>query len=369
MAAVDDNEQADNRLATVVIGAGQAGLSAAYHLRRLGFAPWADYVVLDSNDRPGGAWQHRWPSLTMADVNGVTALPGLPVPQSSPSEPARDVVAAYFADYENRFELPVLRPVGVDRVADADTGDGSLVVRAGDLRWRARTIINATGTWDRPFWPSYPGMADFAGRQLHVHDYPGPEPFANSAVLVVGGGISAVQILAELVEVNATTTWVTRRPAVWRSEPFDREAGRQVVAAVDDRVRRGLPPSSVVANTGLIMRAQERRAAEHGAYRRQPMFSRLIRDGAQWIDGHTVQADVIIWATGFRPDIGHLAPLGLRTAAGGIRVEDTTATADPRVQLVGYGWSASTIGGNRAGRTAALQVRRQLAETPAAVAA
>jgi cation diffusion facilitator CzcD-associated flavoprotein CzcO len=369
MAAVDGDERADNRLATVVIGAEQAGLSAAYHLRRLGFVPWRDYVVLDSNDRPGGAWQHRWPSLTMGNVNGVAALPGLPVPQSSPSDPARDVVAAYFADYEDRFQLPVLRPTRVDRVEDAGAGDEALFVRAGDLRWRARTVINATGTWERPFWPSYPGMADFAGRQLHVHDYPGPELFADTSVIVVGGGISAVQILAELDAVHAKTTWVTRRPPVWRSEPFDREAGRQVVAAVDDRVRRGLPPSSVVANTGLILREQDRQAAADGVYRRQPMFSRIMPDGAQWPDGHTVQADVIIWATGFRPDIGHLAPLGLRTSAGGIRVEDTTATADPRVQLIGYGWSASTIGGNRAGRTAALQVRNQIAETPAAVAA
>lgn len=91
------------------------------------------------------------------------------------------------------------------------------------------------------------------------------------------------------------------------------------------------------------------------------MFSRITPSGVCWPDGRTARAAVIIWATGFRPDISHLAPLGLRTAGGGIRVEDTTAVADPRVQLVGYGPSASTIGANRAGRTAALQVRRQIA--------
>ena len=63
-------------LGSVVIGAGQAGLSASYHLRRLGI----DHVVLDANDAPGGAWQHRWDSLTMDDVHGVAALPDSEAP-------------------------------------------------------------------------------------------------------------------------------------------------------------------------------------------------------------------------------------------------------------------------------------------------
>lgn len=360
----------DHEYATVVIGAGQAGLSTAYHLRRLGLQPWVDYVVVDGNDHPGGAWQHRWPSLTMRDVHGVAALPGLEVPQSSPGRPARDVIAEYFADYEERFDLPVLRPVHVDAVTDDGPRSGSvLAVRAGDLSWRTRTVVNATGTWERPFQPTYPGGSEFLGQQLHVHDYPGPEPFAGTRVIVVGGGTSAVQMLSELDAVGATTTWVTRRPPLWRNEPFDRELGRQVVAAVDHRVRQGLPPDSVVSHTGLMLREQDRQAVAHGAYRRWPMFSRITPDGARWADGSTAHADVIIWATGFRPDIAHLAPLGLRTPSGGIRMNNTTAVADPRIQLVGYGPSASTIGANRAGRTAALQVQRQVTAAPAAVPA
>jgi cation diffusion facilitator CzcD-associated flavoprotein CzcO len=61
----------------VVIGAGQAGLSSAYHLRRLGIAPGRGFVVLDQNAQPGGAWQHRWPSLTLSTVNRIHDLPGL----------------------------------------------------------------------------------------------------------------------------------------------------------------------------------------------------------------------------------------------------------------------------------------------------
>ena len=98
-------------LDSVVIGAGQAGLSASYHLKRRGI----DHVVLDANDRPGGAWQHRWDSLTMSDVHGVAALPDSEPPARG-EERANVAVAGYFADYERVHDLPVLRPVRVDRV-------------------------------------------------------------------------------------------------------------------------------------------------------------------------------------------------------------------------------------------------------------
>ena len=81
----------------VVIGAGQAGLSASYHLRRLGL----DHVVLDADERPGGAWRHRWDSLTMADVHGVADLPDAPAPGGS-AERANVVVPAWFGGAEFR---------------------------------------------------------------------------------------------------------------------------------------------------------------------------------------------------------------------------------------------------------------------------
>jgi pyruvate/2-oxoglutarate dehydrogenase complex dihydrolipoamide dehydrogenase (E3) component len=84
-----------------------------------------------------------------------------------------------------------------------------------------------------------------------------------------------------------------------------------------------------------------------------------------WNDGRHVDADVILWATGFRPAIDHLTPLRLREPGGGIRVEGTRAVADPRIHLVGYGPSASTIGANRAGRAAVRDIRRLLAEQDA----
>jgi cation diffusion facilitator CzcD-associated flavoprotein CzcO len=334
---------------SVVVGAGQAGLSASYHLTRLGI----EHVVLDADDHPGGAWQHRWDALTMNDVHRVADLPGAAIPADTGAERANQFVPAYFAAYEERFGLPVERPVTVRRVHDEN---GLLVVESADATWTTRTLVNATGTWTRPFVPHYPGIETFAGEQLHTSDYPGPAHFRGRRVVVVGGGASAVQFIGALAPI-AHTVWVTRRQPVWIGREFTPEVGREVVALVEERVRKGLPPRSVVSVTGLQLREQEREAERLGAYAaRRPMFSSIEPGGVRWADGSFEAADIIVWATGFRPVIDHLGPLHLRSPLGGIQLDGTTAVADPRVQMVGYGPSASTIGANRAGRTAARNV-------------
>ncbi|MEV0586986.1 FAD-dependent oxidoreductase [Nonomuraea sp. NPDC050310] len=345
----------------VVIGAGQAGLSSAYHLRRLGVPA----VVLDAADGPGGAWRHRSPSLTMDKVHGVFDLPGLRrEPRDDGLLPASVVVPGYYAGYERDTGLEVVRPV---TVASVSRDGGLLAVRSDAGEWLARAVVNATGTWTRPYWPYYPGAPGFAGRQLHYAAYRGPAEFAGRRVVVVGGGASAMHVLSELAEVAAGTLWVTRRPPVWRGDDFGEEARREAVALVEARVRAGLPPQSVVSVTGLGSTPVVREAMARGALERQPMFSRILPYGVAWPDGRTAEADVIVWATGFRSALDHLAPLRLREPGGGIRLDGTQVVREPRVQLVGYGPSASTVGANRAGREAASRVRRLLAaETQAA---
>lgn len=342
-------------LDSVVIGAGQAGLSSSFHLTKRGI----QHVVLDANSRPGGAWQHRWDALTMHDVHRVADLPDEPIPDAADDDRANEFVPAYFSSYERQFDLPVIRPVQARAVRDVD---GLLRIESGDREWTARTIINATGTWSHPFIPYYPGAETFVGEQLHTVDYPGPEHFRGKRVLVVGGGASAVQFLGAIRPLT-DTLWVTRREPVWRTGEFNAEIGREVVAKVEERVRQGLPPRSVVSVTGLMLREQEREAERLGAYARRPMFARIEPDGVRWADGSFEHVDVILWATGFRPAIEHLAPLRLRSPRGGIQLDGTTAVADPRVQLVGYGPSASTIGANRAGRVAARGVAKWLASS------
>lgn len=339
------------------MGAGQAGLSAAYALHRAG----TDFVVLDADEGPGGAWQHRWASLRLERANGIVDLPGMPL-TGGPDERASVAMARYFGAYEREFALPVRRPVVVRRVTRTDDGF-ALATGAGD--WTARGLVNATGTWTRPFWPAYPGRADFTGQQLHAADFRDAAAFAGRHVLVVGGGISALQLLLEVAEVT-TTSWVTRRPPVWRTDDFTPDAGRAAVALVEERVRAGLPPGSVVSVTGLPVTAEVEAARARGLLEPLPVFDRMTPTGVAWdavagTPARTLDADVVLWATGFRAALDHLAPLHLRAPGGGIAVEGTRVVAEPRLHLVGYGPSASTIGANRAGRSAVRELLATLA--------
>jgi thioredoxin reductase len=343
----------------VVIGAGQAGLSSAYHLRQRGLEAGRGFVVLDQSPDAGGAWQFRWPSLTLSTVNRVHDLPGMAfsdaVDTSNDTVEAAVAVPRYFAAYEQHFGLNVYRPVKVKVVCPRGE---RFRVETDRQTFSARGIINATGTWESPYIPDYPGRERFKGRQLHTRDYRTAAEFAGQHVVIVGGGISAIQLLNEISEVT-TTTWVTRRPPLFRAGPFDQEAGRAAVKLVEDRVRQGLPPNSVVSVTGLprspLIEAMEAR----GVLKRLPMFSEITETGVRWDDGTEQRADVILWCTGFRSSLDHLAPLLLREPSGGILMGGRLATEvvkEPRIHLVGYGPSASTIGANRAGAAAASEL-------------
>ena len=353
----------------VVIGAGQAGLSSAYHLKKRGVAPNRGFVVLDQSPNPGGAWQHRWPSLTLNTVNRIHDLPGMRFSDAvdTADTAAKEVQAAvavpqYYAAYEKEFDLPVYRPVKVTVVCDR--GD-RFIIESDRLEVSTRGIINATGTWATPYVPEYPGADRFTGRQLHTKDYRTAAEFVGKHVIVVGAGISAIQLLDEISRVTSTT-WVTRRPPEFRSGPFNEEAGRAAVAIVEDRVRRGLPPQSVVSVTGLPVTPAIEAMRARGVLERLPMFSEIVEDGVRWSDGTAMRADVILWCTGFRSSLDHLAPLMLRESNGGIVMTGRLATQvakNPRVHLVGYGPSASTIGANRAGGAAASELLATLAQS------
>jgi cation diffusion facilitator CzcD-associated flavoprotein CzcO len=346
----------------VVIGAGQAGLSSAYHLGQRGLAPGRGFVVLDQSPTAGGAWQFRWPSLTLSTVNRVHDLPGMAfseaVDTSREQVEAAVAVPKYFAEYEKRFALPVYRPVQVKVVCERE---GRFRVETDRGNFSARGIINATGTWENPFIPDYPGRELFTGRQLHTRDYQRAADFTGQRVVVVGAGISAIQLLDE-ISLMTETIWVSRRKPEFRAGNFTEEDGRAAVKRVEDRVRAGLPPTSVVSVTGLRMTPRIQAMEDRGVLAWQPMFSEITPTGVRWADGREERVDVILWCTGFRSSLDHLAPLLLRNDEGGILMTGRLATQvakDPRLHLVGYGPSASTIGANRAGAAAA----RELMET------
>ncbi|MEU4696567.1 ArsO family NAD(P)H-dependent flavin-containing monooxygenase [Nonomuraea dietziae] len=336
----------------LVIGGGQAGLAAGYHLRRAK----ADFVILDAQDRPGGAWQHAWPSLRLFSPAQYSSLPGrmMPAPSGGGYPSAEDTVA-YLTDYERRYELPVIRPATVHAVR---RGDERLLVETGAGTWRARVVISATGTWWRPYVPHYPGMRDFRGRQLHTVNYQGPEPLRGKRVVIVGGANSGAQILAEVSTV-ADTTWVTRRPPRLLPDEVD---GRALFALATRRTEGG----AGIGDLGDIVAVPPvREARDRGVLKAEPMFSRITREGIVWPDGTSLPCDAIIWCTGFRPALGHLAPLRLRGPGGLIPVDGTRAVGEPRLHLLGYGdWtgpsSATLIGAGRTARAAVADIVTQL---------
>lgn len=358
-------------LDVVVIGAGQAGLSAAYYLARHGLVAETDFVVLDANPAPGGAWLHRWPSLTLGGAHGIHDLPGMKRPPSDPREPASAVVSRYYGSYEKTFDVPVHRPVKVlgvrPLVADSamlfpeddgglptDIAGPPLVVETDRGSYETRLVINATGTWDKPYWPHYPGKDVFTGRQLHTHDFRSVTEFAGQRVLVVGGGTSAVQFLLQLAEAGVETAWTTRNPPEFTSREFDPDWGRDVERKVNERTAAGLPPLSVVGVTGLPLTQQYRDGIAAGTLVSRGPLQGLTPSGAVFPDGTIFAADVVLWATGFRAALDHLAPLKLREPGGGIIMDGVKVAREPRLLMVGYGASASTLGASRAGRAAAL---------------
>ncbi|MFD8565175.1 ArsO family NAD(P)H-dependent flavin-containing monooxygenase [Streptosporangium canum] len=342
----------------VVIGGGQAGLAAGYHLRRAK----ADFVILDAQHEPGGAWRHTWPSLRLFSPAQYSSLPGrmMPSPPGGGYPSAADTVA-YLTDYERRYELPVIRPSTVQAVRQGEGGRLAVETLAGT--WQARVVISATGTWWHPYVPHYPGIGDFAGRQLHTAGYDRPETFHDKNVVIVGGGNSAAQILAELSAV-AATTWVTSRPPRLLPDEVD---GRALFDLATRRHQAALAGESAtgIGDLGDIVAVPPvREARDRGALKAEPMFTRITPEGVAWSDGTTLACDAIVWCTGFRPALGHLAPLRLRGADGLIPTDGTRALDEPRLHLLGYGdWSgpasATLIGAGRTAKAAVAEIMTQ----------
>lgn len=379
---------------SIIIGAGQAGLATAHQLTSRGLIPAQDFLLIDANPAPGGAWRHRWDSLTLGKAHNIASLPGMPAPLADASSPASHVVADYYGAYEDKFQLRPYRPAHVRSVRALPGEPGArgarnprgargafLVTLESGEQFSADTIVNATGTWDRPYIPYIPGIGSFGGRQLHTKDYSAAEDFAGQHVLVVGGGLSAVQFLLEL-EGIAQTTWATRRAPDFTNTEFDKQWGLDVEKKVRERVFSGNPPASVVSTTGIPPWQEYLDAVERGVLVSRGMFDAIDATGVRFGESASGEAagasesaaawqpypagthlavDVIFWNTGFRPVLDHLAPLRLRSRKGGIVMRnEVSPVANPRVFLAGYGSTASTVGATRAGRLAAREVIKAL---------
>jgi cation diffusion facilitator CzcD-associated flavoprotein CzcO len=346
----------------VVIGGGQAGLSVSFYLKKLGLEPGEDFVILDRGPITGGAWQFRWDALHIGSAHRINDLPGMDAAgisfeNADRVSPAREVVADYYQQYEEFYGLGVVRPAAVTSVVDLQPLLAVTYKGATDERTiRSEIVINATGTWGAPFIPWYPGRGSFTGRQLHTAEYRGAEEFAGKKVVVVGGGTSAIGFLLEMESLAEELVWVSRRPIDFLEDgELNLEARQSAVALQDEAARAGRALPSVVAGTGVPRTRRIQAGIERGVLTPRPMFDSIEPAGVRWSNGAFQEADAIIWSTGFRPELRHLAPLRLREKEGGVSVANGTSWKDSRIFFAGYGPQASTIGANRAGRTIARQ--------------
>jgi putative flavoprotein involved in K+ transport len=302
-----------------------------------------------------------WDSLHLFSPAEHSSLPGRLMPaQAGETCPDARHVVDYLTDYEKRYTLPVQHGTRVDAVR-RDTG--RLLVEAETGTWRAKAVISAAGTWSRPFLPAVPGPSVFTGRQLHTVNYRSPADFADQRVIVVGGGNSGAQIAADLaVDGRAEVTWVTKRPPRFLPDDIDGRALFDVATVRRRALDAGRTDTDGVSSLGDIVAVPPVRAArEAGLLSAKPVFARLTAEGVLWADGSRTGADAIVWCTGFRPALAHLAPLNLRGPRGHIPTDGTRALGEPRLHLLGYGdWtgpaSATLIGVGRPARDAAREI-------------
>lgn len=352
--------------AVVVIGGGQAGLATGYYLRRTG----RPFVVLDEQDRPGGAWLHGWDSLRLFSPARFSSLPGWLMPTGAGEYPTREEAVDYLTRYEARYALPVVRPL---HVAAVRREGGRLRVETDRGDWLAEAVVSATGSWARPFVPDVPGRERFLGVQLHSAGYRAPGELAGRRVLVVGGGNSGAQILAELSLV-ADATWVTMEEPGFLPDHVDGRYLFDQATALYRARQAGLPEPAPASLGDVVMVEPVREARERGALTSVRPFVRMTERGVVWPDGREEAIDAVVWCTGFTPALDHLAPLGVVEPDGRVAVEGTRSVREPRLWLVGYGtWtgfaSATLVAVGRTARATAAEIDATLGGAGAAAGA
>jgi glycine/D-amino acid oxidase-like deaminating enzyme len=341
----------------VVIGGGQAGLAVGYYLRRTQLS-WA---ILDAQARPGGAWPRAWDSLRLFSPARFSSLPGWMMPGGADEYPSRDEAVEYLAGYEARYGFPVERPVLVHSVRRAE---GRFVLDTDRGEWRADAVVSATGSWASPIIPEIPGREGFGGMQIHSAEYRSADGFAGKRVLVVGGGNSGAQILAELSMV-ADATWVTLAEPTFLPDHVD---GRYLFDQATELYRAqkdGRPPPPRADLGDIVMVPAVRDARDRGVLRAVRPFVRMTERGVVWPDGREEAVDAVIWCTGFCPALEHLRPLGVIEPDGRVRVQGTRSVREAMLWLVGYGnWtgfaSATLIGVGRSARATVNEIAAAL---------
>jgi putative flavoprotein involved in K+ transport len=295
---------ATERLETVIVGAGQAGLSVAHHLAKRG----RPFLIVDANERVGDNWRRHWDSLRLYSPACLDGLPGMAFPASPWSFPTKDETADFLEEYATRFQLPIRSRTPVRAISKNGQG---YVVACGDRRLEAENVVIATGTFGRPYTPAFAAELDPAIRKLHSSEYKNPDSLRDGPVLVVGAAHSGADVAMDVARDHETVLCGRDTGQV----PFDIEGrrGRAVWRVLSFLARRVL---TIRTPLGRKMRSEIR---SHGGpllrYKRADLTAAGVervtaravgvRDGLPLLDdGRALDVANVIWCTGFNQDFG-----------------------------------------------------------------
>lgn len=295
------NAQGANNVNTIVIGAGQAGLSLGYHLAACGIS----FRILDANHRIGDAWRNRWDSLRLFTPARYAGLPGLPFPGPCHAFPTKWEVADYLESYATHFRLPVRTGVRVERLTRH--GDG-FVMTAGRLRYESQNVVIAMANFQIPRRPVFAGDLDPSIIQMHSHEYQNPSQLQDGGVLVVGVGNSGADIGMEVAQTHPT--WMSGKESgyipfridsviaryfLWRAVRF---IGHHALST-STPVGRMLRPQMLSSGAPLI-RVKPWNLVNAGITRVPRVVG--VRDGRPVLaDGCILEVANVIWCTGYAP--------------------------------------------------------------------
>jgi putative flavoprotein involved in K+ transport len=285
----------DNLLDAVVIGGSQAGLAMAWHLAQENLR----FTVLEAGPELAHTWRSRWDSLQLFTPTQYDALPGLPFPGPPDAYPSKDAVASYLQAYAAAFDLPVRLNARVTHLIKTEQG---FEIHTQDETYRARQVVVATGPFQVPFVPLAAQGLDSSVTQLHSAHYRNPNDLPTGPVLVVGGGNSGFQIAEELAKAGrlADLSIGTKMPVLPQ-----RFAGRDLFWWL---TRLGLMRVTAQSRLGRRMSSREfiigssRRRIRAAGVRFRPAVADTDGRTVRFTDGTSLDADVVIWATGYRPD-------------------------------------------------------------------
>jgi putative flavoprotein involved in K+ transport len=365
------SEMTTERIDTVVIGAGQSGLSAGYHMARRGLP----FVILDADARIGDHWRDRWDSLRLYSPAKFDSLPGMPFPARAYSWPTGREMGDYLEAYARRFELPVRSGTSVESV---DRHDAGFVVttRAGG-RIEASQVIVATGPFRTPYVPDFATQLDPSIAQLHSHEYTNPGRIPDGPVLVVGLSHSGADIAFELASAGHRTFLSGRSHGQLPIKVVDTGRARlgwpvvqflfKHVFTIRTPMGRSMRPH-VRTGGGPLLRVRQRDLDRAGVERHEARVVGVERGRPQLADGTVLDVASVVWATGYRPDYSLVNAPIVGEDGWPEEVRGVSPTV-PGLYFVGipfqYAFSSMLITG--AGRDAAYVVER-IAERVAATA-